>query len=75
MFSLSYLTLTNLIHLIGEEHAFLKRYVGDWPIKEYLKSHFRNQRSYKRCKGKGKAVEKDGDFDSSVDANDDDEEF
>ena len=52
--------------------------MGDWPIKEYLKSHFRNQRGYKRRKGKGKAVEKDGDFGSGVDANDDDgddEEF
>ena len=45
--------------------------MGDWPIKEYLKRHFANQRSYKRHvlrakaaaaaqgKGKGKAVQED----------------
>ena len=36
---------------------FLKNYVGDWPIKEYLKQHFTNQRNYqhaKSVKGKGK---------------------
>jgi hypothetical protein len=31
----------------------------DWPVKEYLKRHFINQRSYwkKKDKGKGKAAE------------------
>jgi hypothetical protein len=26
----------------------LKRFAGDWPIKEYLKTHFNNQRQYWR---------------------------
>jgi len=37
--------------------VFLKNYVADWPIKEYLKQHFTNQRNYQRAKsvkGKGK---------------------
>ena len=31
-----------------EKHVFLKHYPGDWPIREFLKRHFSNQRSYNR---------------------------
>ncbi|KAF8503811.1 hypothetical protein F5888DRAFT_1631688 [Russula emetica] len=31
-----------------KNRPYLKCYMGDWPIKEYLKRHFNNQRSYKR---------------------------
>ena len=27
-------------------HPFLKDYVNDWPIKEYLKNHLNNKRYY-----------------------------
>ncbi|KAN0107507.1 hypothetical protein V8E52_010102 [Russula decolorans] len=30
-----------------KKYNFLKRYIRDWPIKEYLKQHFANQRNYK----------------------------
>jgi hypothetical protein len=29
------------------KHPYLKCYVGDWPVKEYLKRQFSNQRNYK----------------------------
>jgi hypothetical protein len=53
-------------------HPFLKNYVGNWPVKEFLKSRFRNQRGYKakkrrevdgnnnKGKGKAKATGMDG---------------
>jgi hypothetical protein len=53
---------------VRARHPYLKQYVGDWPVKEYLKRRFSNQRNYKyriqreeqaaqaKNKGKGKAV-------------------
>jgi hypothetical protein len=48
-------------------HPFLKDYVNNWPVREYLKRHFSNQRNYRtrkqyeatNDKGKGKAIDKD----------------
>jgi len=47
-------------------HPYLSKYVGDWPVKEYLKRRFSNQRGYKnriqrearvaQAKNKGKKV-------------------
>ena len=31
-----------------KENTFLDRYICDWPIKEFLKRRFNNQRSYHR---------------------------
>jgi hypothetical protein len=54
---------------VRARHPYLKQYVGDWPVKEYLKWRFSNQQNYKyriQCeeqaaqaknKGKGKAVQ------------------
>jgi hypothetical protein len=28
------------------KHIFLKCYLGDWPIREFLKRHFSNQQGY-----------------------------
>jgi hypothetical protein len=28
-------------------HPFLKNYVDQWPVRDYLKHHFRNQRGYR----------------------------
>lgn len=59
-----------------EKQKFLTRYVGDWPIKEFLKRRFSNQRSYQRRRGysylesEGNAVgnERLSDFGSDIDA-------
>ena len=41
-----------MVQIKGEdEFTFLKNYTGDWPIKEYLKQHFRNQRYYCHYRG------------------------
>lgn len=80
--------LARVCNMVKKQHPFLKCYVGDWPVKEYLKRHFANQRSYKRRvlraraaaaaqgKGKGKAVREGswGDLDSGMDASDDADE-
>jgi hypothetical protein len=29
------------------KHPFLKRYVGNWPVEEYLKKYFRESRAYR----------------------------
>ena len=31
-----------------KRHPFLRHYIHDWPIREYLKWHFSNQRGYRR---------------------------
>ena len=40
-------------------HSFIKNYEGDWPVKEYLKTRFSNQRGYKRrCEADAEAKSK-----------------
>ena len=50
-----------------KKYPFLKRYVGNWPVKEYLKEYFRQSRSYtKRARERRIARGQDPDDDSSV---------
>ena len=47
---------------VRKAHSFIKNYEGDWPVKEYLKMRFSNQRAYKRqraadAEAKAKAME------------------
>ena len=47
-----------------EKHAYLRPFVGDWPILEYLKRHLSNQQAHQRKNKKrdteGDAMEDDG---------------
>jgi len=47
------------------KHTYLRPFVGDWPILQYLKQHLSNQQAHKQ-KDKGcnteDAVEDDSDF-------------
>jgi len=40
--------IARVCNMAKKNHPYLKRYVGDWPTKEYLKQHFNTQRSYRR---------------------------
>ena len=35
-------------------YPFLKRFVGNWPVNHFLKTHFNNKRAYEKGKGKEK---------------------
>ncbi|KAN0113380.1 hypothetical protein V8E52_007781, partial [Russula decolorans] len=79
--------IAHMCAMARKKYNFLKCYIRDWPIKEYLKRHFANQRNYKRRtqhikdaaaaqgKNKGKGVEDSDDmwdFGSNADENGDD---
>ena len=49
------------------KYPFLKRYVGNWPVREYLKEYFRQNRYYtKRARKRRIERGQDPDDDSSI---------
>ena len=49
--TLSIQSLEKLTHILQlKKDESFERYINDWPIAEYLKEQFRNQRSYNNCR-------------------------
>ncbi|KAI0264815.1 hypothetical protein BGY98DRAFT_581142 [Russula aff. rugulosa BPL654] len=47
--------IARVARLARRDLPMLKRFAGDWPIKEYLKTHFNNQRQYWRKVARARA--------------------